>query len=128
MNECDAYRGNETILVVDDEKQLRDFLSIFLSSLGYNTLFAENGNVAVDKYSQHSDSISLTIMDIMMPEKDGITALNEIKAIYPDANILLASGYHQDTKLIEYHPKVQIISKPYSSLELAKKIREHLDY
>jgi len=69
----DCYKGSETILLVDDEKQLRDMLSDFLGSYGYNVIIAEDGQDAIEKFEQNIADIQLVIMDVVMPRKDGIS-------------------------------------------------------
>ncbi len=118
-------KRNDTILVVDDDDSVRDYLSFFLTRHGYNVIEAENGQVAVDKYKQHNDIISVVLMDLDMPIKNGIDASYEIMEYRPDAKIILVSGYLQNymTKIIVF----DFIQKPYSPLELLKRIRQRID-
>jgi len=89
----EALKGNETIMVVDDEEPVRNMLSKFLFSLGYNVLTAEDGQAAVDKFTEHSESVKAIVMDVDMPRKDGITASIEIKTLKQDTSIVLISGH-----------------------------------
>jgi CheY-like chemotaxis protein/transcriptional regulator with XRE-family HTH domain len=120
-----SYKGNETILVVDDEKLVLNMLSDFLAGCGYNVIRAENGQVALERYQQSPGSIHLVIMDVVMPHKDGIVSAREIKQINDRAKIILMSGYHPE------HLKVgdtfTIIRKPFSPIEMLKLIRSTLD-
>lgn len=119
------YEGNETILVVDDEVQLRNLLYDFLTHYGYDVILAEDGQDAIEKYNQRKETVRLVVMDIVMPRKDGITAYKEIKDIRPDAEILLVSGYHPDN--LSDLNKFSIINKPFNPLEILKTIRKTLD-
>ena len=82
-----------TILLVEDEIYLRDFLCGLLKSQGFNVITAEDGHIAVEIYKNKMDCIDFILMDIMMPKKDGVVAHNEIKKINPAVKILLMSGY-----------------------------------
>jgi len=120
------YKGNETILVVDDEFMIRDFLTCLLEDLGYKVMISEDGEDAVNRYKQHHDSIKAVIMDVMMPKKDGITAYWEIKEIKADANILLVSGFDNSTFPHKF-TNLPIIPKPFKPEEIVKKIRTTID-
>lgn len=125
LEKLGAYEGNETILVVDDDKKILKLLSNFFDSLGYNVLTAKDGEDAVTTYKQHLYSISMVLMDIVMPGKDGITAYNEIKEINSKADILLLSGYAAD--YFDKVPDGDIMQKPFSLIEIVHKIRTILD-
>ena len=120
------YKGNETILVVDDEMMIRNFLSCLLEDLGYNVMTAEDGDEAVDKFYQHKDSINAVVMDVMMPNKDGVTAYWDMLDMKSDANILLMSGFDNSVFPHKF-TRIPIIPKPFSSEEIVKKIRASLD-
>lgn len=125
MDELADCRGNETILIVDDEEYLRIYLSDVFSYLGYEVIIAQDGGEAVDIYIQYKKIIDLVVMDILMPIKDGISAYREIKEINNDAKILLYSG-----NPVEYSHSgldVEIMNKPLSKNELARKVRATLN-
>ena len=118
-------KGSETILVADDSEGLRNLLSLFLKELGYKVIEAENGQIAVDKYRQHSDLISAVIMDVDMPVKNGIAAFHEIKEDHPNAIIMMITGY-----ISEYIDKIKecdFMEKPFSPIELVTRMRTSID-
>jgi CheY-like chemotaxis protein len=117
--------GTETILVVDDERMLREMLSGFLSDNGYTVMLAEDGQEAIEMYASNNDTISLIVMDIVMPRKDGISAYNEIKSRYPAAKILLMSGYNANK--LHVPESMEIILKPFSFLGIVKTIRNTIN-
>ena len=121
----EEFRGNETILIVDDELQLREMLSSFLSNYGYNIICAIDGYDAVEIYKQNIESIRLSIMDVVMPRKDGITASKEIKELNPGAIILFTSGY--SSNYLTNTDDIDLIQKPFSPIEVIKKVRAILD-
>lgn len=115
------FKGRETILVVDDDHQLRNMLSSLLVNYGYKVMEAHNGQDAIHLYNNHADAIHLILMDVAMPKKDGFTAYREIKALNPNAKIIIMSGYHEN------HPEkpvnALIVNKPFSPLEIIQVIK-----
>lgn len=89
-----------TVMLVDDAAFMRMMLKDILANNGYQVIGeAENGLVAVDKYSELKPDI--TIMDITMPEKDGLQAVKEIRARDPQAKIIMCSAMGQQAMVIE---------------------------
>jgi two-component system, chemotaxis family, chemotaxis protein CheY len=87
------------ILIVDDAEFLRMRISKMLIGDGYEVIEAENGLKAVETYkSQHPDVV---LMDITMPEMDGLTALKEIKAIDPKARVVMLTALGQESVVLE---------------------------
>ncbi|BCS54364.1 response regulator [Geobacter sp. SVR] len=125
LSQCTDYGGNETILLVDDEIQLREMLSQLLREFGYHILLAEDGQEAVETFKNNMQSISMILMDVMMPRKDGVKAYKEILELQPDAQVVLMSAYAADC--LGGVEKFNFIQKPMSPLELLKKIRHTLD-
>lgn len=89
-----------TVMLVDDAAFMRMMLKDILSSNGYQVISeAENGAVAVEKYAEAKPDI--TIMDITMPEMDGLQAVKEIRALDPQARIIMCSAMGQQAMVIE---------------------------
>ncbi|MCP4023374.1 MAG: response regulator [Desulfobacteraceae bacterium] len=110
-------------MLVDDEEDIREVLSITLEDLGYDVLSAENGETALKLFQAHHPSIVLT--DIKMPGMDGIEILRKIKSINPHTQVIMITG-HGDTDIaIESlkHEAIDFITKPISTtaLEIALK-------
>lgn len=126
MNETLAkFYGSETILFVDDEKQLRDLISTFLSDCGYTVILAEDGDEATELFGLCNSRIHLVVMDVVMPRKDGLSAFHDMVSLCPDAKIILMSGYQPSYLNFEKIPP--IMQKPFSPIELLKKVRMALD-
>jgi len=123
---ADSYSGSETILLVDDEKYVRDCLEEIISSYGYRVISASNGQEAVDKFKEHADQVQLILMDLVMPEKSGLEAYKEIIGICPDAKVLLVSGYSPES-LGSVVAKDTFINKPVRPSDLLRIIRDRLD-
>lgn|SRR5690606_27768960 len=91
---------SQTILIVDDAAFMRMMIKDILVKNGYNVVGeAENGNVAVEKYKELNPD--LVTMDITMPEKDGITALKEIREYDPNAKVIMCSAMGQQAMVID---------------------------
>ncbi len=127
--EVDIRGGCETILVVDDEQVIRKFAKEILETKGYVVLTATNGLEAVDVYKKEKKKISLVILDIIMPEMDGIETYKCLREIDPSLKILIASAYSPESHNDEdFHIKAdEFIEKPYKTQELRRKIRYVLD-
>ena len=117
--------GIESILVVDDEEFIRDFLSEILTSEGYKVILASDGNEALIKYQEHLDCVNLVLMDIGMPNKDGIAACMDIFAMNPHQKIILMSAYF--AKSLGDLNNIKFIQKPMQPSELFSMVREALD-
>ena len=114
------------VLIVDDAAFMRMMIKDILTKNGYNIAAeAENGKVAVDKYNEVKPD--LVLMDITMPEMDGIQALKGIKANDPNANVIMCSAMGQQAMVIEaiQSGAKDFIVKPFQAervLEAVKKV------
>ena len=116
----------KNILIVDDAAFMRMMIKDILSKNGYTVAGeAENGKIAVDKYNEVKPD--LVLMDITMPEMDGIQALKAIKANDPNAQIIMCSAMGQQAMVIEaiQSGAKDFIVKPFQAervLEAVKKV------
>ena len=128
----DAIRvvgGSETILLVDDDKEVRDSTRLKLEGLGYGVIVASDGPSAVSILKSDA-SIDLLFSDIVMPGGlDGIALSNESRKLRPDVKVLLTTGYAEAAMNGGCEPatETEIIDKPYFIKEVAQMIRELLD-
>ena len=79
-----------SILIVDDEEDIRDALTMVLEGAGYDVMVASNGNEAVKL--QREQPVDLIITDIIMPEKDGVSTIKELRQKFPGIRIIAISG------------------------------------
>ncbi len=121
--------GKETILLVEDEKVVRDLAIRILTRLGYRVLKAANGESALKLVQQFDGPIDLLMTDVVMPGMNGRQLAEKLVTFYPDIKILYSSGYTENT--IAHHGVIEeglnFIGKPYSLQNLAKKLREVLE-
>jgi PAS domain S-box-containing protein len=121
--------GTETILLAEDETEVREVIKELLHEYGFSVIDAVNGKDAVDKYSENKDNIDLLLMDVVMPKMNGKEAYDAIKKITPGIKALFTSGYTSkkiDAKGV-LQEGIHYISKPVNPRILLKKIREVLD-
>jgi len=97
--DLDTNIVDATILVVDDEKALRELTSKNLSNRGYHVLLAESGKKALELLEQHKVNIMLS--DVIMPEMSGYELARQVKKTYPDVKIQMISGYSDEAILNE---------------------------
>lgn len=114
------------ILVVDDEKEIVKTIDIYLSKEGYNVLKAYNGKEALDMVKQNPN-IHLIILDIMMPEIDGITVANEIRKD-KSIPIIMLSAKSEDYDKIEglNSGADDYVTKPFNSMELIARVNSQI--
>ncbi len=115
----------KNILICDDAAFMRMMIKDILTKNGYNIAGeAENGQIAVDKYMEVKPD--LVMMDITMPEKDGIQALKEIRAKDPGANIIMCSAMGQQAMVIEsiQSGAKDFIVKPFQSDRVLEAVRK----
>lgn len=122
----DTSKLNETILIVDDAQIARDIMRLFLEHGGYTVIEAADGKEAIVQYTRMNPA--LVILDIIMPQIDGITALKKIKKINPKAKILICTAT-DDYRVIDLAMKdgaSGYIIKPYNGLEFLKVVTDIL--
>ncbi|MCE5312533.1 MAG: DUF3365 domain-containing protein [Nitrospiraceae bacterium] len=88
--------GSGTILIAEDEIGVRELLTEVLEKAGYNVITAVDGDDAIHKYEKHVESISLCILDVMMPKKNGKQTYKALKTINPGVKVIFISGYTQN--------------------------------
>jgi two-component system, cell cycle sensor histidine kinase and response regulator CckA len=121
-------RMEKTILIAEDEQQVRLLLKDILGQQGYTVIEAVDGSDAVEKFKEHQE-ISLVIIDSVMPKKNGKEAYDAMERIRPGVPALFMSGYNSDVILgkgIQEH-RFDFIAKPLSPDDLLSKLEQILD-
>lgn len=126
MNELP--KGSETILLVEDETNVREFARHVLEGYGYIILVAGNAKEALRISRQHPTQIHLLLTDVVMPGMGGRALAEEIQPTRPEMKVLFMSGYTEDAVVRHgiLHEEVNFLQKPYSPVALAQKVRELL--
>ena len=124
----EAFGGDETILVVEDEEVLRDFLKSSLEEKGYTVKIAVDGDDAVEVYQRDWQQINLIVSDIGLPKLDGWKAIEKMTKCNPRLKAIVASGYFEPhQKKGNNNGIYDFISKPYNPNSLLKSVRRVLD-
>lgn len=125
----ETKRGSETILLVEDEKGVRDLAKEYLSQEGYEVLEAQNAEDALKAARQHSGEIQLLFTDVVMAGMSGRQLAEEMQKLRPDIRVLYMSGYTDEA--IVHHGLLGrgmvLLQKPFTLNSLAMKVRETLD-
>ena len=121
--------GTETILVVEDEPNLREITRIFLEDYGYRVLEAVDVEEALQIAKTFADPIHLLLTDVIMPGMSGRQLASQILTARPEMKVVYMSGYNDD--LLVHHevlePGVTLLQKPFDKVQLATKIRSILN-
>ena len=122
-------RSWETILLVEDEDQVRAFARTALSRQGYQVLEAEQGEQALTLCEQHAGSIHLLLTDVVMPRMGGRELAARAAVLRPEMKVLYMSGYANDDTLPDgvLEGDVSLLQKPLTPSALSHKVREVLD-
>ncbi|MDB5386976.1 MAG: domain S-box protein, partial [Planctomycetaceae bacterium] len=128
-NPARADRGTETILLVEDEDDVRILAVQVLRTKGYQVLAADNGNSALRLIEKHPGKIDLLLTDVIMPGMGGPELADRLQVCFPELRVLFSSGYTDDDVLRRglLQEKVAFLQKPYSPLTLVRKVRHVLD-
>ena len=115
-------------LVVDDEKSVLKICTKMVSLCGFTVITACDGVDALAKYREHADKIVVVLMDLTMPNMDGITAMGQLFDIRPDVKVILSSGFSEDELGGHFtgQPPSGFIRKPYSMNILETEMRRVL--
>jgi CheY-like chemotaxis protein len=121
--------GQETILVAEDEEQVRSLVVEVLNELGYKTIEAADGAEAAELLVEHCDKVDLLLSDIIMPGMSGRALADRANEVCPNIGILFMSGYTDDD-ILKYgiaRDKVRFLQKPVTPSKIAQAVRETLD-
>ena len=122
--------GSETILLVEDDEQVRELARAVLTRQGYRIITAASGNDAIVLLDGHDGTVDLLLTDVVMPEMSGKDLFDHLTATNPDLRVLYMSGYTDD--VIAHRgvidEGVNFIQKPFAVQALAAKVRHVLDH
>jgi CheY-like chemotaxis protein len=125
----ELLKGDETILLVDDEDMIIEIGKELLKKIGYKVLIATTGKSAVELYRTNKEEIDMIILDMIMPGMGGGETFDQLYKINPKIKVLLSSGYSingQATEIIKRGCR-GFIQKPFSIRDLSQKLREIID-
>ena len=120
--------GQETILVVEDEADVRRLAAEMLARLGYTVLEAQSGPEAVRVWEENRDTIDLVLTDVVMPRMSGQELASKLEELRPGLKVMFMSGYTDD--VVARHggiDRAKLLHKPFTSDSLARMVRSVLD-
>ncbi len=123
----------KTVLIAEDERSIREFVTINLNFAGYQVFEAENGKEAIEIFDKNEDVIDVAILDIMMPECDGVEVCKHIRARNQNTGIIFLSAKVQEQDKVSglVSGADDYITKPFSPTELLARIEvilRRIDY
>jgi signal transduction histidine kinase/ActR/RegA family two-component response regulator len=124
-----TIRGSETILVAEDDRQVRDLTVAILKACGYVVLDGDNAHDALRLCQQHAGEIHLFLTDVVMREMGGPDLARQVQTIRPKTRVLFMSGY-TDSAIVHQgmlDPGIEFLPKPFTPSALAGKVRQVLD-
>lgn len=124
-----SFSGTETILLAEDNDLVRNLVRTVLEESGYTVIEAVDGEDAVRKFLEHSGSIHLLLLDLIMPKMNGKAVSHEIQKLQPGLKTIYCSGYAPDIiqHKVSLGPGAHLIHKPVSAPYLLKMVRSVLD-
>jgi len=126
---ANVMRGTETILLVEDDPQLRQLSSSVLAHCGYNVLAAASPDEGLSICKANHSDIRLLVTDVVMPRMNGRQLAEQILKLCPKVRVLYISGY-TDNAIVHYgvlDPGLWFLAKPFTLSALVAKVREVLD-
>lgn len=118
----------KTVLVVDDEPEIRKLVTAMLSRSGYRVLTADTGENAVRLFRQH-DKVDLLLTDVVAPGMSGPMIADQVAALKPDIRVLFMSGYDSTQVVQRYvvEKGYSLLIKPFTMEQLGQKVRAVLE-
>jgi CheY-like chemotaxis protein len=120
-----SLQGSETILLVEDDGQLREAMVRILRQHGYTVLDAQNGGEALLICEQHAGPIQLLVSDALMPRMSGLQLAERLRQLRPGLPVLFVSGH--DESAAGLPPTAPWLEKPFTPEMLARRVRALLD-
>lgn len=122
-----SVQGNETILLVDDDESVLNYIKAELEKNGYKVIATTNPMSAIDAYSKMSREIALVVTDIVMPLIDGRELMKRIAEMHPQARFLTISAYSQHSEQGDDITPDIFLQKPFDAREVLSAVRRILD-
>jgi CheY-like chemotaxis protein len=122
-------RGDETVLLVEDEPEVRDLAREILEASGYTVLQACDPQDALLIAERHGGPIHLLLTDVIMPRQSGRALAERLRPLRPELQVLFMSGYTNEA-IVRHgvlEPGTLFIQKPFTPEGLGRKVREALD-
>jgi DNA-binding NtrC family response regulator len=125
----DGLRGDETILLVEDEADIRTLVADSLRAHGYRVLESEHGEDALEVAGVHAQPIDLVLTDVIMPEMSGSALAKKLREWYPRLRVLFISGYTAGEVTVRQirDEQTMFVPKPFTMTQIVRAVRDLLD-
>lgn len=129
LQEEETFGGTETILLAEDDEQVRILSASILENAGYTVVVAVDGADALSKFSECGERIDLLLLDLIMPKMNGKVAFGKIRELQPEIKVIFASGYAPEDIMqkVSMAAGAHLITKPILPTELLRIVRRVLD-
>jgi len=123
-----GWRGAGTVLVVDDEVEVREVAEAKLRRRGFDVMTATDGHEAVASLREHGSKIVCVLLDLEMPNLGGEAAFHAVREVAPTVPVVISTGYHEHASLLRIREddRSGLLPKPYSAAQLASALRSAL--
>jgi CheY-like chemotaxis protein len=124
-----AFQGRETLLLIEDEREVRDLAVMALQRDGYTVITAADGPAALRAAEAPGKTLDLVVSDVVLPGASGPETVAKLRERFPDVGVLYISGYPEDRiDASEFkRSAVGFLSKPFKPSELSRAVRILLD-
>lgn len=121
--------AGKTVLVLDDEADVRKLVAAMLTGDGYNVLTADNGDNAIKAFKKSKHPVDLLLLDVVSPGLAGPMVADRLAELEPGLRVMFMSGYDGTSVVRRYvvEEGYALLSKPFTPDQLARKVREVLD-
>ncbi len=125
---AEVPNGTETVLLTEDEQDVREIARQFLESGGYRVIEAKDGSDAIRLAAENNGNIALLVTDMVMPGLSGPELAQRLQREHPGLSVLFMSGYseHAATEMANADPSVRLLTKPFSRAAILRAVRETL--
>ena len=125
----ESWRGSGTVLLAEDERQVRLVAKTLLESLGFKVIEAANGLNALELYRKNSETVTLVLTDMGMPVMDGYELFRELNKLDPSLPVIISSGFSDDaiTSKISCENIAGLLSKPYKFEQLRETLKKVME-
>src|SRR5579871_4362889 len=124
-----AQKNGYTVLVGEDELEVREYFEMALKCMGYSVEFAQDGEEVIGQLKALGTSISAVLLDLTMPRRDGMDALREIRKFYPELPVIIISGAGSPLNIVKAMKTgaTDFLCKPVAHEDLKKSIQSALE-
>ncbi len=122
VSSTQPWQGSGSVLVADDEPEVRAVVGRMLERLGFDVLHAEDGQAAITLFRAHIEAIICVLLDMTMPHVDGAETFRQMRQLRPDVRVILMSGYSEYDATMRFAGKglAGFLQKPFRPQELAR--------